>query len=78
MASTAPGNQALGDPIKGFRQFGNKHTDAPGNDENGYREGETGLQDINRPVRFPRHRLHHINPEGEQNGAEEDGHHNGG
>ena len=27
---------------------------------------------------FPRHRLHHINTEGEQNGAEEEGHHNRG
>jgi hypothetical protein len=29
-------------------------------------------------VGFPRHRLHHINAEGEQNGAEEEGHHNRG
>ena len=34
------------------------------------------MQDIDRPVGFTRHRLHHVNAKGEQDGAEEDGHHN--
>ncbi len=47
-----------------------------GDDENSNSEGETGLQDIDRPVGFTRHRLHHVNAKGEQDSAEEDGHHN--
>lgn len=34
------------------------------------------MQDIDRPVGFTRHRLHHVNAKGEQDSAEEDGHHN--
>lgn len=41
-----------------------------------HRKGETGLQDIDCPVGFTRHRLYGIDTKGEQNGTKEDGHYN--
>ena len=66
------------DTVEGFGQFGDEHPHALGNDENGHREGETGLQDIDRPVGFPRHRLHDVNTKGKQDRAKENGHDNRG
>ena len=73
-----PGDQTLRDTVEGFGQLGDKHPHALSDDENRHREGETGLQDIDRPVGFTRHRLHHVNAEREQDRTEEDSHHNRG
>ena len=69
-------NQTLRDTVKGLRELGDKHTHALGDDEDRHRKGETGLQDIDCPVGFTRHRLYGIDTKREQNGTKEDGHYN--
>lgn len=76
MASTA-GNQALGDTVERLGKFGDEHAHALGDNENSHGEREARLQDIDRPVGIARHRLYGIDAEGEQDRAEENGHHNG-